>query len=210
MTLDEFKKKISSPIIWGNLLAMIIIALLMLTGLWYWLSIYTRHGEQIEVPDVTGMVQSDAEYALEHVGLIPVVADSGYNKSRAAGSILDQQPVGGSIVKQDREIYLTINSNSCPTLPVPDIAENCSLREAEARLRGLGFKIGPTEYTEGDKDWVIKVKCRGRQVFAGERVPAEAPIVLVVGKGTEEDDNWEDSTEVTLDDMDIQETIVAE
>ena len=58
----------------------------------------------------------------------------------------------------------------------------------------MGFKIGPKEYVDGDKDWVVGVKCRGRMVYAGEKVPAEAPIVLMVGNDLTEDEQWvEDS-----------------
>ena len=34
----------------------------------------------------------------------------------------------------------------------------------------MGFKLGPVELVPGDKDWVIGVKSRGRNVYAGERV----------------------------------------
>ena len=83
---------------------------------------------------------------------------------------------------------------------MPDIADNCSLREAEARLKALGFKLAPNEYIEGDKDWVLGVKCRGQNVAAGERVPIDAPVTLVVGNSEidgsmDEDgfDSWSDS-----------------
>ena len=58
------------------------------------------------------------------------------------------------------------------------------MREAQDRLRQLGFRLGPVEYKEGDKDWVYGVKCKGRTVMAGERVPTDAVITLIVGNGT--------------------------
>lgn len=199
MTMQEFKKKLSSPIIWGNILCMFLVAIALLVGAWLWMADYTHHGEKIIVPQVTGMSESDAQYAIEHCGLITVVSDSGYNRSLPAGTILDQQPQGGLAVKRGRSIYLTINTGASPTLTMPDIADNCSVREAQARLRSLGFKLGPIEYVPGDKDWVISVKCRGRVVMTGERIPVEAPIVLVVGNTSTDDDLEPDSTDMDSD-----------
>ena len=119
--------------------------------------------------------------------------------------MLEQTPVKGSHVKEGREIYLIINSTQTPTLTMPDIADNCSLREAEAKLKALGFKLGPNEYIEGDKDWVLGVKCRGRNVAAGERIPIDAPVSLVVGNSDidgsmDEDgfDEWDDSDSLDI------------
>lgn len=191
-------KKIFSPVVWGNLLAMCLFVALVITGFWYGTKVYTRHGEIITVPNVTRIQHEDAVLMLEQFELKAVVSDSGYNRNLAPGSVLMQQPIAGAEVKAGRKIYLTINSTSGPTLTMPDIADNCDVYEAEIRLRTMGFKIGPKEYAEGDKDWVLGVKCRGKEVRAGERVPAEAPIVLVVGNSLTEDEKWaEDSLAAT-------------
>lgn len=194
MTISDFKKKIKAPIVWGNLLAMMLVIVAICFALWFGLASYTRHGEKIEVPEVTGLLLSNGSYTLEEMGLMAIIVDSGYNRSLPPGIILEQNPTAGSYVKSGREIYLTVNASSSPLLTLPDIADNCSKREAEARLTGLGFKLGPTEYVAGDQDWVISVKCRGRVVVHGDKIPSEAPLTLVVGlgKGGEFDN---DSTE---------------
>lgn len=193
MNLSDFRKKITAPILWGNLLAMVIVTVVICFCVWRFMDDYTHHGERIVVPDVRGQFKASAVYELERLALDAVVADSGYNRSLPPGTILDQSPAPGSEVKSGRSIFLTINSASSPTLVMPDIADNCSLREAEARLKGLGFKIGEVEYVPGDKDWVIAVKCHGMHVMMGDRVPAGSMITLVVGSGTEEDNADNDS-----------------
>lgn len=203
MTFNDFKKKLSAPMIWGNLLAMAIVMIAIIVGLWQGLAVYTLHGQKVVVPQVCGMTEADAEYALNHAGLEVIVSDTGYNRSLAPGTILEQFPVAESEVKPGRRVYLTINSGNSPTLTMPDIADNCSVREAQARLRALGFKLGPIEYVEGDKDWVINVKCRGRVVYVGEKIPIDAPVVLVVGSSESEGEDWSvDSLEVSNDDWD--------
>lgn len=186
MTIEEIKEKLKSPILWGNLLAMAVVTVILFFVVWTWLGIYTHNGEKITVPDVQGKPLADVEYTLEMMDLKAVVVDSVYDHTQPSGTVMSQLPKAGSQVKSGREIYLTINSKSSPLVALPDIADNCSLREAQDRLRQLGFRLGPVEETEGDKDWVYGVKCQGRMVMAGERVPNDAVITLIVGTGLEE------------------------
>ena len=192
MALKEFRKKLVSPVVYWNLIAMVLVGVALCIGLWIWMVQYTMHGEGVDVPDVKGMMLNDAEYALEELELVTVVVDSAYVREQPAGIVLDQKPGFGSRVKSGREIYLTINQKQTPTNTIPDIAGNCSRREAEARLRSLGFKIGPMEFVPGDPDWVIALKVNGREVYSGERVPCDAPVVLVVGNSKSDSDEEED------------------
>ena len=195
MTGKEFKQKMLSPILWGNLLVMALVAVLLAVGVWIGLGKYTHHGEEIIVPDVEGN--------LEMMDLQAVVVDSTYDRSRPSGAIMVQLPKAGSKVKSGREIYLTINSRESPTVSLPDIADNCSLREAQDRLRQLGFRLGPVEYTTGDKDWVYGVRCQGRTVMAGQRVPTDAVITLIVGSGTNEEEEIFDYDDEESEDEEI-------
>ena len=191
MALETIRKKLFGPVVYWNLIAMVIVGVALCIGLWVWMLQYTMHGEGVDVPDVKGMTINDATYKLEELELVTVVVDSAYVREQPAGIVLEQTPGFGSRVKSGREIYLTINQKQTPTNTIPDIAGNCSRREAEARLRALGFKIGPMEFVPGDPDWVIALKVNGREVYTGERVPCDAPVVLVIGNsnvGSEEED----------------------
>lgn len=209
MDIKQTLKKLYSPLVWGNFLAMAIVGVGFFIALMIWMSNYTQHGESVEVPEVRDMLLADARYALEDVELVAVISDSTYDKSKPAGTILEQLPPAGSRVKSGREVYLKVNAKFVPTLVIPDIADNSSMREAEARLKALGFKIGPIEYTDGDKYWVYALKCNGREVYAGERVPSDVPIVMVVGNNDSDGDGgWGDETadgeeeiEISLDDL---------
>lgn len=181
MAREDSKKKFFGSYAFRNLLAMALVAVALCVVLWIWMTYYTKHGESVDVPEVKGMMINDAEYALEELDLVAVVVDSAYIRNQPAGIVLDQKPVSGSRVKSGREIYLTINQKQTPMNTIPDIAGNCSRREAEARLRALGFKIGPMEFVPGDPDWVIALKVNGREVYTGERVPNDAPVTLVIG-----------------------------
>lgn len=205
-TTMGFFKKIFSAYVWGNLLAMVAVAALAVFLLWKGLALYTKHGETVSVPSLIGLQESDAMYTLERLGLRGVVADSAYNKRKPTDSILEQHPVAGAKVKAGREIQLTINSAHTPTLPLPDVADNSSLREAQAKLTAMGFKLGPVEYIPGDRDWVYGVKSRGHNVYTGERVPLDVPLILQVGNNStdEEIDEWDDDIDEELGDDDAQ------
>ena len=207
MALEGIRKKLFGPIVYWNLIAMVLVGIALCIGLWIWMVKYTKHGEGVDVPNVKGMMLNDAEYALEELELVTVVVDSAYVREQPAGIVLDQKPGFGSRVKSGREIYLTINQKQTPTNTIPDIAGNCSRREAEARLRSLGFKIGPMEFVPGDPDWVIALKVNGREVYSGERVPCDAPVVLVVGNSksdSEEEEDWMLEGGMTDDAMDVE------
>lgn len=193
MTLREFFSKLGSKIIWWNLFAMTLVIVAVAIGVWIGLDKYTLHGEEVCVPNVKGMPANTARRTLEQAGLTPVVADSGYNKALPSGTVLEQSPMNDNRVKPGREIYLTINTTRTPTVALPDIADNSSLREAQARLTAMGLKLSPCEYIDGEKDWVYGVKYRGRNIFNGDRIPIESELTLQVGRGEYGDEEFDGS-----------------
>jgi len=183
MEAKEFFGKFASGFLWGNLLAMVLVIVALAFGVKYGLDAYTRHGEGIEVPKVEGMVYQNARALMEERGLYLVVTDSGYNKRLPANSILVQNPGPGVKVKQGHTIYVTVNSPSSPSFAIPDLVDNSSFREAEAKLTAIGFKLTPPQQVEGEKDWVYGILCRGRRVSTGDRISIDSPLTLLVGNG---------------------------
>ena len=188
MKAKEFFGKFASPFLWGNLLAMALVVVLLALGVNYGLGLYTHHGEGIKVPKIEGMLYSNARSMVEADGLNIMVSDSGYNKNLAADCILAQNPGTGAIVKSGHTVYVTVNSPSSPTFAIPDVVDNCSFREAEAKLMAIGFKLLPPQYVSGEKDWVYGILCKGRRVSTGDHVSIDTPLTLMVGSGTYESD----------------------
>ena len=183
----------------GNFIAMALVLLLVLTGVIYGLDSYTRHGEEIEIPDLKNKPIDIVEKELEQLDLNVCVNDTGYVKQLAAGSILDQVPEAGTMAKAGHTIYVVINASSSPNISIPDIIDNSSLREAEARLRALGFKLEPAKVIAGEKDWVYGVEYNGRELMSGDKVPAGRVLRVVVGDGSTNLDEHPDS--LMFDDM---------
>lgn len=187
MDFKKIGKKLISPMVWGNALAMLLFLAIVIWGTMIFLNNYTRHGESIEVPDLRGQKPEAAMMRLEALGLTGVVTDTGYVTTQPPYTLLDQSIAPGKRVKSGRTISLTINANGARPMAIPDLANNTSVREAEARLRTLGFTLTEHEYISGDLDWVYAVKARGREVNVGEKIPVNIPLTLVVGKGLEND-----------------------
>ena len=183
MKTKEFFGKFCSKFLFWNLIAMALVVILLVVGVNYGLDWYTHHGESIRVPNIEGTRITKAREMMEECGLEIVVTDSGYNKRLPADCVLTQSPGAGLTVKSGHTIYVTINSSNSPSVAIPDVVDNCSYREAEAKLISLGFKVLPPQYVTGEKDWVYGVSCNGRKVSTGERISIEQPLTLLVGSG---------------------------
>ncbi len=181
ISLKDFFSFKNNRFFWLNLIAMPIVVVAVIFGVLHWLDKYTHHGESIIVPNVNGLPLKQAEIEFNKKDLKIVVVDSNYVKGMIAGAILDQKPAGGSKVKRGRTIYLTINTGEIPKVAIPDIIDNSSYRQAEARLKAMGFKITEPEFIEGEKDWVYGIKFNGKELTSGEKIPRESVLTLCIG-----------------------------
>ncbi|MGN0069447.1 MAG: PASTA domain-containing protein [Prevotella sp.] len=183
MKQSEFFGKFKSLYLWGNLAAMFVVVLVVCLAVRYGLGVYTHHGESIAIPDLRHKQVSDVEHILANMGMVAVVSDTGYVKTFPADCVLEQTPVPGSRVKSGHVVYLIVNASKSPTITLPDIIDNCSLREATAKLRAMGFSLTEPEYVTGEKDWVYGVLAKGRPVSAGDRISVDDRLTIQVGSG---------------------------
>ena len=185
MTIKEFFSFKANRFFWVNIIAMVVVAVLIVFGALKGLDIYTRHGQAVVVPDVKGMSISEAEKMFRDQGLTYVVSDSNYVKNKPSGIILDLNPSVGQKVKEGRTIYLTINTLSTPLCVVPDVADNSSVRQAQAKLMAAGFKLTENRMVSGERDWLYGVIYQGRQLQIGDKAPIGATLTLMVGDGVQ-------------------------
>ena len=183
MKASEFFRKITSLYLWANLFAMACVVAVICIGVKYGLDIYTHHGEAITIPNVKNKSFKDAQIIFDQVGLEVVVSDTGYVKSLPPGCVLEQSPEAGERVKSGHVVYLTINASKTPTLTLPDIIDNSSLREVIAKLSSMGFKLGMPKFVSGEKDWVYGVIVNGKSVVAGDKISVEDSVYIQVGNG---------------------------
>ena len=139
MTFKDFFSLKKNRVFWLNILGMILFVVVVIYGVLKGIDVYTNHGESISVPDVQGMSSEKAIQALAGTQLEPAIVDSCYVSDVPSGTVVDQKPVPGARVKEGRQVYLTICTNRTPTRVIPDVIDNSSLREAQARMLAAGF-----------------------------------------------------------------------
>lgn len=203
MTFKELYQKLTSRVIWGNLMAMAVVSVVMIVGLFVFLDFYTHHGDTVAVPNVVGQRFDVAQRKLEAAGLRVEVSDTGHITSIAPDVILEQHIAAGTEVKLNRLVRLTINSATAKALPLPAVVDG-SLREAQMRLKSMGFSLGAVKRIVGDLDLVYRLEVHGREVYAGQRISVESPITIVVGDGKVEDYYNGDDSAAWVSDLQYQ------
>ena len=79
---------------------------------------------------------------LDDNNLRMVIQDSAnYNPNYPKYSVIEQQPLAGSQVKENRKIYLTLNPSGYRKVGVPNVIRR-TFRQARPTLEALGFKVG--------------------------------------------------------------------
>lgn len=139
---------------------------------------YTNYNEGVTVPDLTQISLEEAEELLQEYGLRYEVNDRRSNTAFPANYIIDQTPSAAKIVKPNRKIYLTVNTESQPTVVVPDV-QNLSLRNAEIQLQNYGLTVGTISYESSRfKNTVMR-----QSIEPGESVDKGSVINLTVSDG---------------------------
>ena len=149
-----------------------------------WLSFTTNHGEEITVPDLSKLSVEVAEEKLDALDLEYVLLDTTeYQKDYPKFSVVKQDPIAGSKVKEGRKIYIKINSDSYRDIIMPDLIEQ-TLRQAEPTIKALGLELGTKTYKPYlGKDMVLEMRYKGKLLKAGDKIPKASKIDLVLGDG---------------------------
>ncbi|WP_157470627.1 PASTA domain-containing protein [Gracilimonas tropica] len=138
---------------------------------------YTNYNEGITVPDVTRISLEEAQTLLADYGLRFEVSDRRANSAYPADYVIDQSPSASNIVKPNRKIYLTVNTEVKPQVVVPSVLD-LSLRNAEIQLQNYGLKIGSRSYESSRFKTIIR-----QSIPEGTTVEKGAVVDLVVGDG---------------------------
>lgn len=166
-----------------NILAIIITGIGLILLLFWSLGWYTHHGEFVLVPNVKGKSLFEAKNTLSDYDLDYMVVDSTFDESKPPLSVLEQQPLKGAKVKENRKIYLTLNASTPPSVKIPNIIDN-SRRQAEIILHNWGLKIGRYIYIpDMAKDAVLNIQMDGKIVKPETVVRKGTTIDLVLGDG---------------------------
>ncbi len=180
----SLRKFVTSKVFFKQVaLAIIVIVVLCFFALRF-LKFTTNHGDFVEVPELKGKNLELVQIELTDRQLNMVVQDSAnYNPDYPKYSVIEQQPEAGSLVKEDRKIYLTLNPSGYRKVGLPSIISS-TLRQARPTLEALGFEVGTITYIDDiAKDEVISMSYKGIPIEAGVLLEKTSKIDLVLGNG---------------------------
>lgn len=144
---------------------------------------FTRHGQGIEVPDFTGLSKEQSYRMAKKKRLRLEIVDSVYIASRKPGSIVDQNPDAGTLVKANRRVFLTINATTPKLIEMPDVV-GVTLRQAKAQLELLGFTIETLYFTPDIAiNNVLEQRYKGKKIDPKTLIPKGSAIDLLLGRG---------------------------
>ncbi|WP_026978051.1 PASTA domain-containing protein [Flavobacterium tegetincola] len=180
----SLRKFLTSKTFFIQLAIAIGIIIVLVFAMMKWLSVTTNHGEEITVPNLSKLSVELAEEKLAALDLEYVLLDTTeYQNEFPKFSVVKQDPIAGSKVKQGRKIYININSDSYRDIVMPDLIEQ-TLRQAEPTLRALGLELGSKTYKPYlGKDMVLEMRYKGKLLKAGDKIPKASKIDLVLGDG---------------------------
>lgn len=189
MSKKTSKKRLLSDSIIFNIIAIGVVGMLLIIITLLFMNVYTRHGENVIVPDLKGLQAKEAEALLVSKGLDVLIIDSIFSNDAVPGSIIDQSPKPNNKVKEGRSIYITIYSFNPQKIAIPDL-DFYSSRQAISLLNSIGFPDieiveQPAEYS----DVVLSVEYKGKKLVADELVPLGHPLRLIVGVSVSETDS---------------------
>jgi beta-lactam-binding protein with PASTA domain len=150
----------------------------------HWLTFTTDHGHEIAVPNLTKLTEEQVEAKLDDLDLDYVLLDSvDYRSEFPKYSVVEQDPLPGTMVKVGRKIYIKINASGFSSVKIPDLIEK-TYREAVPTLKALGLEEGTITYIPNlGKDMVLEMRYKGRNLKVGDRVLKASKIDLVLGDG---------------------------
>ena len=143
---------------------------------------FTRHGEELLVPDMVGMNYDEAVEQY-HDTFTFILLDSIYIKDFPEGAVYQQNPAPGSKVKQGRNMYI-LRTTIAPEIVVMPNLRNLSLRQAMVSLNAVGLKVEKLEFVDYfARNAVVEQKFKGDVIEPKTDVVKGSAITLVVGLG---------------------------
>lgn len=141
--------------------------------------IVTRHGTELELPNLTNERLTDAREKLTALGLSLVISSEEYSPGKEPGTVLGQYPVGGTRVKPGRIVKLVVSLGQ-KSVVIPDVSGK-SVRQARLDLEVAGLMFG-------DVAWAFSDTIPERVVVfsypaAGTEIPIGSPVNLMVNRG---------------------------
>ena len=141
-------------------------------------------GDEITVPDVSGMSEDEAQSALEKEGFKNISSEFEYSDSVAEGDVIGTTPAANSKATKDTEIVMKV-SKGAEKKTVPNVVGQQD-EDAQNAIKSAGLNVGTVTYDYNDS--VPKGQVVSQSVDGGKKVAAGTSVGLVVSNGPKPDE----------------------
>jgi serine/threonine-protein kinase len=142
---------------------------------------YVRHGGTLAVPNVTGIPFDTARTMLDENGFQAIQAETRPDPDDPVGTVINQNPQAGALVKHGRRVYLTISGGEAQ-VSVPSLRGR-STRDAKFALERYGLKLGGISYAASSN--FPENTIMEQSVSPESRVNRGAVVNVTVSRGRE-------------------------
>lgn len=112
-----------------------------------------------------------------------MVIDSVYDAEKGGGIVIQQDPKPGTMVKTHRKIYVTVTTYAPADVVLPELS-NMTVRSAVSALEAAGLRCGRLKFVDSPyRNMILEATCKGKLVYAGEKMDQGASVDLTVGIG---------------------------
>lgn len=141
--------------------------------------LYTKHGQAIPVPEVTGLLYEDAKARIDSQGFQIIRSEERHDAQYPSGYVIEQIPRPGSLVKSGRRIYVIISRGE-RKFEVPELVD-ISERDAHLKLAKYGLVLGERRYEPSG--YYPKGVVMHQSIASGVEVPSGTRIDITVSIG---------------------------
>lgn len=178
----HFLKFLFSKAFYLNLLIAILVTVGLVYGTLAWMGSFTNHGESKALRDFRGIHVDKLEQEFKQESLRFVIIDTVNDDKAERGVVIDQTPTAFSYVKDNRTIYLTINSLTEEKVVMPNLTQG-SPKMALTRMKASGLVLDSVWNVPGSFDnLVVGQLFNGKEIEPGTKLKKGSKIVIQVSR----------------------------
>lgn len=180
----NFFRFIFTKAFWIQVVIAGLVTVLLCFAYLFWLDWYTNHDQEIKVPNLEKLTLTQVDQQLEQFNLRRKIIDSAsFNPAYAPRTVIEQDPLAGKLVKENRQVYIKLNASGYGKVTVPNLIYKTK-RQAIPTLKALGFKIGDITYKPNiAENTVLEMRYKGKELEPGTQLNKTSTIDLVLADG---------------------------
>ena len=167
MNKDFFKQH---PLV-KHLLYMLVISVIIVFLAFMLIKAIARQGKEYELPDYLDKPLAELKED-NPLHFTYVVIDSVYDAEKGGGIVIQQDPKPG-----------TVTTYAPADVVLPELS-NMTVRSAVSALEAAGLRCGRLKFVDSPyRNMILEATCKGKLVYAGEKMDQGASVDLTVGIG---------------------------